>query len=129
MVKSVKILIIAAASALAAGPAAAQGGGMVLWDQHFAVSMNELLISDDDCRQGPYRLYRQTCVGNELNITLEREDRHQTLLDRVALFVHRYKDLNLNQELRPGTGIKLKAKLSNLYKQEAEVRVTLRIQF
>ena len=125
-----KALPMMALPLLCAGPAAAQSAGMVLWDLHLAGNANELLVSDDRCREGPYRLYRQTCVGNELNITLERDDeRDETLLDRVVVFVDRYKDLNLDRDLSPGTKFKLKAKVSNLYQQEAEVRITLRVRF
>lgn len=114
-----------------AGPAGAQeaDGRTQLWDMHLAGSMSEQLLSDDMCHTGPYRLYRQTCVGNELNITLERDVRHDTLLDQVAVFVHRHKDLNLAREIRPGTKFRFKASLSDLYDQEAEVRVTLRVLF
>lgn len=130
MVRFLKSLAALVLAALYAGPAAAQSGATVLWDLHLAGTMNELLVSDDHCREGPYRLYRQTCVGNELNITLERDDeREDTLLDQVVVFVHRYKDLNLDRDLSPGTKFKVKAKVSNLYQQEAEVRVTLRIRF
>ncbi|MDX1575987.1 MAG: hypothetical protein R3285_07325 [Kiloniellales bacterium] len=112
------------------GPdAGAQETGMVLWDRHVAVTMNEALLSDDVCRAGPYRLYRQTCVGNELNITLDREDRHNTLLDHLAITIHRYRYLNMNRDLGRGAKFKVRAKLSNLYKQEAEVRVSLRVPF
>ena len=130
MVRITKALPTMALITLCASPAAAQNGGVVLWDLHLAGNMNELLVSDDSCREGPYRLYRQTCVGNELNISLERGGEHdETWLDRVVVFVHRYKDLNLDRDLSPATRFKVKAKLSNIYQQEAEVRVTLRVQF
>ena len=114
---------------LPAAGARAQDNGMVLWDRHVALSMNEALLSDDVCRSGPYRLYRQTCVGNELNITLDREDRNDTLLDQLAITIHRYRYLNMNRDLGHGAKFKVRAKLSNLYKQEAEVQVSLRVPF
>lgn len=126
MVLSLGLCLTATAKATAAQE---RDGRIALWDMHLASSMSELLLSDDFCHTGPYRLYRQTCVGNELNITLERDDRNDTLLDRVAIFVHRHKDLNLAQEVAPGTKFRLKAKLSDLYDQEAEVSLTLRMLF
>ena len=121
--------LIGATLVLLALPARAEEAGMVLWDQHLALSMNEALISDDPCHAGPYRRYRQTCVGNELNISLDREFRQETLLDEIALMVHRYRYLNLNREITPGTSFRFKAQLSNLYRQEAEVRLTFRVLF
>ena len=115
---------------VAAGPAAAQSNAMVLWDRHIAGAMNEALLSDDACTLGPYRLYRQTCVGNELNINLDQLDQHPvTTLDEIALFVHRYHNLNLNRDLQPGTQLKLRANLSNVYREEAEIQLSLRIRF
>lgn len=114
---------------LPAADGRAQEAGMVLWDRHVALSMNEALLSDDVCRSGPFRLYRQTCVGNELNITLDREDRNDTLLDHLAITIHRYRYLNMNQDLGHGAKFKVRAKLSNLYKQEAEIQVSLRVPF
>lgn len=111
-------------------PAAAQSNGIVLWDRHIAGALNELLLSDNPCQRGPYRLYRQTCVVNELNINLDQLRSYPvTTLDEIALFVHRYHDLNLNSELQPGTQLKLRANLSNVYKEEAEVQLSLRFRF
>lgn len=117
---------------LAAGPrpALAQDGVITLWDQHIAGAMNEMLIHDDQCRFGPYVLYRQTCVTNQLNITLERDPfENLTLLDRVAILVYKYRDLNLNQQLAKNTELKFKLSLANIYQQEAQAYVTLRFNF
>lgn len=130
MAKRTCIMGVLGLSVLLQGPGAqAQEPGMVLWDQHVALTMNEALLSDDMCRSGPYRLYRQTCVGNELNITLDREDRHNTLLDHLAITIHRYRYLNMDRDLGSGAKFKVRAKLSNLYQQEAEVQVSLRVPF
>jgi hypothetical protein len=112
-------------------PAGAQStNGVVLWDRHIAGALHELLLSDNSCTLGPFRLFRQTCIGNELNINPDRLDDYPlTTLDEFALFVHRYHDLNLNRELQPGTQIKLRANLSNVYKEEAEIQLSLRIRF
>lgn len=130
MVKRICLIVVLGLPVLfGARMASADGTAMVLWDRHVARSMNEALLSDDNCRYGPYRLYRQTCVGNELNISLERQERYDTLLDEVAVMVHRYRDLNLKRDIRPGTRIRFKARLSNIYKQEADIRLSLRVQF
>ncbi len=103
---------------------------MVLWDRHIAGAVHELLMSDNACHLGPFRLYRQTCVGNELNIDPDQDTVFPlTTLDEIALFVDRHKDLKLNRELRPGTQLKFRARLSNIYNEEAEVQLTLRVRF
>lgn len=126
--RSFSTAVLAIVVMLGAAEARAEPDDMVLWDLHVAPSMDQALLSDE-CRFGPYRLYRQTCVGNELNITLDREQRFNTVLDRVALTLHRYRYLNMNQNLGNGAKFRVKAQLSNLYKQEAEVRVSLRVPF
>jgi hypothetical protein len=113
-----------------ARPALAQDDVITLWDQHIASAMNEMLTGDDPCRFGPYFIYRQTCVTNQLNITLERDPFERlTLLDRVAILVYKYKDLNLDQRIASGTELKFKASLANIYQQEAQVHLTLRFTF
>jgi hypothetical protein len=111
-------------------PALAQDGVITLWDQHIASAMNEMLTGDDQCRFGPYFIYRQTCITNQLNITLERDPFERlTLLDRVAILVYKYRDLNLDQRIASGTELKFKASLANLYQQEARVHLSLRFTF
>jgi hypothetical protein len=113
-----------------ARPALAQENVITLWDQHIASAMNEMLISDDQCRFGPYVLYRQTCVTNQLNITLERDPfQRLTLLDRVAILVYKYRDLNLDQQIARNTELKFKLSLANIYQQEARAYVSLRFNF
>jgi hypothetical protein len=113
-----------------ARPALAQDSVITLWDQHIASAMNEMLIGDDQCRFGPYFIYRQTCVTNQLNITLERDPfQRLTLLDRVAILVYKYRDLNLDQQLSSNTELKFKLSLANIYQQEAQAYVTLRFNF
>ena len=113
-----------------ARPALAQENVITLWDQHIAGAMNEMLIRDDQCRLGPYFLYRQTCITNQLNITLERDPFERlTLLDRVAILVYKYRDLNLDQQIATNTELKFKLSLANIYQQEARAHVTLRFTF
>lgn len=113
-----------------AGPATAQGQGMILWDQHIALAMNEALISDQVCRQSPYDLNRPICGSREFNLTIDRDAyRYLHVLDRLAIFVDRVKDIDVNTEIEPGTEFKLKAKMANVYKLESEVLVRLEIQF
>jgi hypothetical protein len=111
-------------------PALAQENVITLWDQHIASAMNEMLIGDDQCRLGPYFIYRQTCVTNQLNITLEPDPfQRLTLLDRVAILVYKYRDLNLDQQIAKNTELKFKLSLANIYQQEAQAYVSLRFNF
>jgi hypothetical protein len=103
---------------------------LVFWNQSVATAVNDAITTDDACRTSPYALYRQTCVGNSLNITLER-DPFETLtyLDHIALFVHKYKDLNTTQQIMPGIRFKMGVNLSNVYEQEAVLHARLRIRW
>jgi hypothetical protein len=113
-----------------AEPAAAQGAGMILWDQHIATAMNEALLSDRVCRQSPYDVNRPVCGSRDFSLTIDRQAyHHMHVVDRLAIFVDRIKDIDLDTEIEPGTEFKLKAKMSNIYKQEAEIRVRLDIEF
>ena len=51
------------------------------------------------------------------------------MIDRIALFVYRYKDLKLDEQIRPGTALTFAADFSNVYQQQATVRLSLRIRF
>lgn len=110
-------------------PAFADSGRLILTNLNISPGIDETAIEEDRCRTNPYALYRQTCVNNELNISLERADDRLTVLDQLALIVYRYKDLNLDAELRRNVKLKLMVSLANLYEQEAKARLTLRIRF
>jgi hypothetical protein len=113
-----------------AGPSAAQSASMVLWDQHIAMAMNEALLSDSVCRQSPYDVNRPVCGSRDINLTIDRKAyQYLHVVDRLAIFVDRVKDVNIDTEIEPGTEFKLRARLSNVYKQEAEIRLRLDIEF
>lgn len=113
-----------------ARPASAGDDELVFWDQGIARAVNDSLAVDEACRPSPYALYRQTCVGNSLNVTLERDPfDHLTFLDHIALFVNKYKDLNTTQQIMPGIRFKMGVNLSNAYQQEAVLHARLRIRW
>jgi hypothetical protein len=113
-----------------AKPAAAQGPGMILWDQHIATAMREALLSDSVCRQSPYDVNRPVCGSRDFSLTIDRDAyRHLHAIDRLAIFVDQIKDIDVDTEIEPGTEFKLKAKMSNIYRQEAEIRLRLDIEF
>jgi hypothetical protein len=108
----------------------AQAAEMIVWDQEIASTVHEDFGARERCRYSSSSLSRPGCGGNELDISAQPIPTHrQSVLDRIALFVYRYKDLKLNQEIRPGTKLKFEANLTNIYEQEAAIRLTLRIRF
>ena len=113
-----------------ARPASADDGP-VFWDGGVASAVHDSLSVNEACQPtNPYMLYRQTCVGNSLNITLERDPfDHLTFLDHFALFVNKYKDLNTTQQIMPGIRFKMGINLSNVYQQEAVLHARLRIRW
>lgn len=113
-----------------ARPALAQSQGSFIWDLNVANAVDESMVAEDVCRPNPYVPYRQGCASGELNIGLARSNEHRlTTLDRLALFVYRYKDLNLNTDIRPNTKLKFTMNLMNLYQQEVRARISVRIRF
>ena len=111
-------------------PATASADGLVFWDQRIATAVNNSLIVDEACRPSPYALYRQTCVSNQLNITLERSPFEKlTFLDHIALFVHKHRNLNATQQLMQGIKFKVGVNLSNVYQQEAKAEARLGVRW
>jgi hypothetical protein len=111
-------------------PVAAQSRGLVFWDQRIAAAVNESLMVDEACRPSPYALYRQTCVNNQLNVTLERSPFEKlTFLDHLALFVHKHRNITATQQLMQGIKFRLGVNLSNIYQQEAKVEARLRVRW
>jgi hypothetical protein len=110
--------------------ATASADGLVFWDQRIATAVNNSLMIDEACRPSPYALYRQTCVSNQLNITLERSPFEKlTFLDHIALFVHKHRNLNTTQQIMPGIRFKIGVNLSNIYQQEAKLEARLRVRW
>lgn len=107
----------------------AQAADEIVWDQEIAGAAQHV-GARERCRYSSSSLSRPGCNGSQLGISVQPIPSHrQSVLDRIALFVYRYKDLKLNQEIRPGTKLKLEANLANVYEQEAAIRLTLRIRF
>ena len=111
-------------------PALANADGLVFWDQSIATAINNSLAIDEACQPSPYALYRQTCVGNSLNVTLERDPFEKlTFLDHIALFVNKHRNLNTTQQILPGIRFRMGVNLSNIYQQEAKLEARLRIRW
>jgi hypothetical protein len=114
---------------LCARPALAQSATSMVWDLNVANAVGES-ITAATCRPNPYFLDGQGCSTGELSISVapSAEPRLSTL-DRIALFLDRHKDLNLDTDLHSSTKLKFAVGLANLYSQEAKARIELRIRF
>jgi hypothetical protein len=126
---NLRLYIVALSLLVLAWPALAESSPSFGWDLSLAPPTSEAEIADEPCRANPYALYRRGCP-DELNIGLERSDSQRvSALDQFLLFVDRHKSLALDTDLRPNTKLKFTVGLVNLYEQEAQARLSLRIRF
>ena len=108
----------------------AHAENLVFWDQSIATAVNNSLMVNEACRPSPYAKFRQTCVSNQLNITLERSPFEKlTFLDHIALFVHKHRNVTASQQIMRGIKFKIGVNLSNIYQQEAKVEARLGVRW
>jgi len=125
-----RLYIFALGLLLVAQPAQADDEDTMVWDLNIASAVHAAMIRDESCQSNPYGLYRRGCGEREPSVDFDDgEGPRLTMLDRLALFVYKYKDLNLDADIRPNTKFKFTMSLANLYEQEAKARVELRIRF
>lgn len=103
--------------------------GVVLWDQHIATAVNQMLLSDQACRRNPYENIGRSCVETELNLSLDRRPRTLSTLDELALFVDDARDVDVDRKLDDRTRVRFNAKVATLTHNEAEVQLKLSIEF
>ena len=114
---------------LCASPAVAQSQTSFVWDLNVANAVGPS-ITDAACRPNPYVLDGHGCPTGELSLSVAPSDEPRlSMLDQIALFLDRHKDLNLDTDLDSGTKLKFSVGMENLYSQEAKARVELRIRF
>ena len=125
-----RLCIFALALLLLAPPALADQDTKT-WDLNIASAVHAAMIRDEKtCQSNPYGLYRRGCGEREPSVDFDQDEVPRLhMLDRVALFVYKYKDLNLDADLRPNTKFKFTMSMANLYEQEAKARVELRIRW
>jgi hypothetical protein len=115
---------------LFAQPALADDRDKLVWDLNIASAANEAIANEEGCRPNPYGLYRRGCGQREPSLDFDgSEGPRLTILDRLALFVYRYKDLNLDADIEKNVKLKFTMSLANLYEQEAKARVELRFRW
>jgi len=131
MIAQLRLLTAGAALVMAAiQPAPAQEPrGVVLWDQHIAMAMNQMLLSDQPCRRNPYENIGRSCVENELNLSLDRRPRPLSALDELALFVDDARDVDVDREFDDRTRIHFNAKVATLTHDEAEIQLKVSLEF
>jgi len=114
----------------AAQPSAAQEpGGMVLWDQHIATATNQMLLSDRPCQRNPYENAGHSCVENQLNLSFDRGARILSILDELALLVNDARSVDVDRSLDQRARLRFNARIATLTHDEAEVHLTLGLQF
>jgi hypothetical protein len=114
---------------LCARPALAESDTSFVWDLNVANAVGASMTAAA-CRPNPYVLDGHGCSIGELSISVARsEEPRLSTLDRIALFLDRHKDLNLDTDLHSSTKLKFSVGLANLYSQEAKARIELRIRF
>ena len=107
----------------------AQAAEIIVGGQDIANPVHEDLVAQESCRYSN-ALSQRSCGGQGFDNSVQPiPSNRPTMIDRIALFVHRYKDLKLDQQIHPGTTLKFDADFSNVYEQEATVRLSLRIRF
>jgi hypothetical protein len=111
-------------------PTRVDAQALVLGDESVAAAARNSLMVNEACRPSPYARFRQTCVNNSLNISLERSPFEKlTFLDHIALFVHKHRNVGTTQQIMQGIKFKIGVNLSNVYQQEAKVEARLRIRW
>ena len=111
-------------------PTRAHAQALVLGSESIAAAARNSLMVNEACQPSPYARYRQTCVNNSLNISLERSPFEKlTFLDHIALFVHKHRNVGTTQQLMRGINFKVGVNLSNVYQQEAKVEARLRMRW
>ena len=124
-----RLYIVLLGLLLCARPALAQSATSIVWDLNVANAVGES-ITNPTCRPNPYVLDGHSCSISELSFSVARSNEPRLhALDRLALFLNRHKDLNLDTDLHSSTKLKFSVGLANLYSQEAKARVELRIRF
>jgi hypothetical protein len=125
-----RLYIFAFGLLLLTQPALADEEDTFVWDFNIASAAGAAVSHEDTCRPNPYALYRRGCGQRETSLDFGAEEGPRlTMLDRLALFVYRYKDLNLDADIQKNVKLKFTMSLANLYEQEAKARVELRFRW
>ena len=103
---------------------------IIVWDQGIAGGVHEDLVAGEDCRYSGNARSQRSCGGKGLEDGVQPiPSNRPAMIDRIASFVYRYKDLKLDEQVRPGTALTFDADFSNVDEQQATVRLSLRIRF
>lgn len=124
-----RLYIVALAPLLLASPALAEPSPSFAWDLNISPATTGAGVAGELCRANPYALYRRGCP-DEFNLGPERSDSQRlSALDQFVLFVDHHKSLALDTSLHGNAKLKFTVGLVNVYEQEAEARLSLRIPF
>ena len=120
--------ILALSLLLLARPALAEPAVAFAWDLRVTPPSEPTEGSDQTCRANPYAFYQRGCP-DQLNASPERYGDHLNILDQLLVLADHYKDMNLERQIRPSAQLKFTMGLVNVYEQEAQARLQLRIRF
>ena len=108
----------------------AQAAEIIVWDHEIAGGVHEDLVAGDGCRYSGNARSQRSCGGKGFEDGVQPiPSNRAAMIDRIALFVYRYKDLKLDEQIRPGTALTFDADFSNVDEQQATVWLSLRIRF
>ncbi len=112
-----------------ARPALAETNGLALAGVSISPELGNSLVDQNECFTNPYALYWQSCVNDDLNISLNESEPRITIVDQIAMIIYKYKDLRLHTKLRPNTKLTFTVGLLSLYEKETKAQLELRIRF
>jgi hypothetical protein len=110
-------------------PALAETNGLALAGIGISPELGNSLVDQDACFTNPYASYWQTCVNDDLNVSLDESEPRITIVDQIAMLIYTYKDLRLHTKLRPNTKLTFTVGLLSLYERETKAQLELRIRF
>jgi hypothetical protein len=123
-----RVFILTMGLLLVARPAWAEPSLALGWDLSIGSPVDGTQGGGDICRDNPYALYGRGCP-DQLNPHPERYGDHLNILDQLLVVANHYKDMNLQTKVRSNAQLKFTMGLVNLYEQEAQARLSLKIQF
>ena len=111
-----------------ATPAVATEGGIVLWNERIAASLDDVVAEDGSCRGGTERALNHGCVERALNRT-RKPFVVVSLLDEIALMVVRYTNPTFDQSIGSHAKIEFAAQSPNIISDKIEAHVYLKFQW
>jgi hypothetical protein len=120
--------ILALCLLLLARSAFAESSPAPTLDLRITPETDDAELADGPCHSNPHAVYQPGCP-DQLNDHAGRYGPHLNILDQLLLLADRYKDVNLQSDIRSNAKLKFTMGLIDLYEEEAKARLELRIRF